>query len=182
MFLLLGSSLLQGTFLAFLLLPAGWARREHQGTLSKHPPGIWLASTIACESLLRLLVLCQGMLKIWALTSRLQAPQGLPGEGLSLTLFSSSLHCSTMSELYQHEQGDEEGGYWRFGNYFTNAGEVVTFCYQWGGDILHHLDAIHQKLSITLLKSVGLRKRRHFHHQFLRCISPWDHDVAEQVL
>lgn len=73
---------LRGTFLAFLFPPAGWVCGEHQGTFSKHPPGMGLSSNIACKSLLRLPVLCQGMLKIWALSSRLQAPQDLPGEGL----------------------------------------------------------------------------------------------------
>ena len=97
-------------------------------------------------------MLCQGMFKIWALNSRLQAPQDLPGEGLPLTLSSSSLHCSTVSELYEYEQGDE-GGHWRFGDYLTNC---ATFCYQRGGNVLHHWDAIHQKMSVTLLKPAGI--------------------------
>jgi len=82
-----------GTFLAFLLLPAGWVYREHEGTLPRHPPGMGLSSIISCESLLRLPVLCQGMLENWALTTRLQVALDLPGEGLPLTFFSSSLHC-----------------------------------------------------------------------------------------
>ncbi|KAK4813748.1 LOW QUALITY PROTEIN: hypothetical protein QYF61_023684 [Mycteria americana] len=98
----------------------------------------------------------EGLLKIWALTSSLQAPQDLPGVGLPLTLFSSSLHCSTVSEPYQYEQGDE-GGCWRFVDYLTNG---ATFCYQRGGDILHCLDAIHQKMSVTLLKPVGIAKEQ----------------------
>lgn len=115
-----------------------------------------LSSTIACENLLKLPVLLQGMWKIWALTSRLQAPQDLPGEGLPLTLFSSSLHCSTMSEPYQYEEGNE-GDHWRFGDYLTNGD---TFCYQRGGDTLHHLDAIHQKMSVALPKPAGLAKEK----------------------
>jgi len=45
---------------------------------SLHPPGMGLSSTIACEHLLRLPELFQGMLEVWALNSR---PQDLPDEG-----------------------------------------------------------------------------------------------------
>lgn len=49
------------------------------------------------------------------------------------------------------EEGDE-GGHQRFGHYLSNA---ATFCYQRQGEILHHLDSIHQKMSVSLLKPVG---------------------------
>lgn len=154
--MLLGSSSLRGTFLAFLLPPAGGVCGEHQGTLPKRPPGMGLSSTAACESLLHLPVLCQGLLEIWALTSRLQAPQDLPCEGLPFTLFSSPLHCSTVSEPYQYEPGDE-GGHWGSGDCLANG---ATFCCQRGGDVLHHLDAIRQKVSVTLLRPVGTAEEK----------------------
>lgn len=95
-------------------------------------------------------------MKIWALTSGLQAAQDMQYEGLPLSIFSSSLHCSTVSKPYQDEEGDE-GGHWRFGDYLTLG---FTFCYHRGGDILHHLDMIHQKTPVALPKTARIDEKK----------------------
>lgn len=177
-FLLLGSSLLWGTFLAFLLPSAGWVCGKQQlypvQTPAWDEPSLhhclWKSSQAA--------LCCQGMMKVWALTSRLQEVQDMPCEGLPLSVFSSSVHCSSVSKPYQDKQG-EEGGHWRFGVYLILG---FTFCYHRGGGILHYLDTIHQKMPVTFLKAARIDEKKALLHQLLICTSPWDHDMAEQVL
>ncbi|RMC17685.1 hypothetical protein DUI87_05349 [Hirundo rustica rustica] len=94
---------------------------------------------------------CQGMMKVW-----LEAVQGMLCEDLPLSIFSSSLHSSTVPKPYQEERADE-GCHRRFGNYLILA---FTFCYHRGGTSLHHWDMIHQKMPVTLPNTVSIDEKK----------------------
>lgn len=118
-----------------------------------------------CSSL-RLLVLCQGMKKIWVLTLRLQAPPNLPGEGLTLFLHALLHHVWAVSVWTRWRRRPLE--VW---------GLLDQWCYLLLPERWWHLTPLGcdppEGLS-PFWSQRGLLKGRHFCHQFLRCISPWD--------
>lgn len=166
--------------LTFLHYPAAWVCMEywnywHTGQMSPpgtcpaslHPPGMELSSTIACEPHLRLPEVFQGMLEVRALNSR---PQDLADEGLPSAIFLPHLTAPLLlSQMCTKKVMKEAirvlGTTWPMLLSSVTRDGVRSYT-TWIQFTKRCLSAFWSQW--------GVLKWRHFSHQFLRCISPWD--------